>query len=177
MLLLRRPEGRTPRSTHCRMCRSPKKTKSTPARLASLCSAPALTPSALLIPCCSAPKRSQMRQLESLDLSSNELSGEIPEELASLNFLSTLNLSYNKLAGRMPESSQFSIFSRSSFLGNTSLCGPPVSKQCSNRTETNALHALDNDFEDVLLFMFTALGFGIFFSITVVVIWGRHSRK
>jgi hypothetical protein len=38
------------------------------------------------------------------------------------------------------------------------------------------LHALDNDFEDVLLFMFTALGFGIFFSITVIVIWGRQQK-
>jgi len=118
-----------------------------------------------------------LKQLESLDLSSNELSGEIPEELASLNFLSTLNLSYNMLAGRIPESSQFSTFSNSSFLGNTGLCGLPVSKQCSNQTETNVLHALDNDFEDVLLFMFTALGFGIFFSITVIVIWGRDSTK
>ncbi|CAD6268008.1 unnamed protein product [Miscanthus lutarioriparius] len=118
-----------------------------------------------------------LKQLESLDLSSNELSGEIPEELASLNFLSTLNLSYNMLAGRIPESSQFSTFSNISFLGNIGLCGPPVSKQCSNTTETSLPHASEKDFEDVLLFMFTALGFGIFFSITVIVIWGRHSRK
>jgi hypothetical protein len=117
-----------------------------------------------------------LKQLESLDLSSNELSGEIPEELASLNFLSTLNLSYNMLAGRIPESSQFSTFSNSSFLGNTGLCGPPVLKQCSNRTDTSLIH-VSEDSIDVLLFMFTALGFGIFFSITVIVIWGRHSRK
>ena len=33
MLPLRCLEGRPPRSTHCRMRRSPKKTKSTPTRL------------------------------------------------------------------------------------------------------------------------------------------------
>ena len=41
-------------------------------------------------------------QAKSLDLSSNEIYGKIPQELASLNFLSTLNLSYNMLFGRLP---------------------------------------------------------------------------
>jgi len=118
-----------------------------------------------------------LKQLESLDLSSNELSGEIPQELALLYFLSVLNLSYNMLAGPIPESSQFSTFSNSSFLGNSGLCGPPVSKQCSNTTETSLPHASEKDLADVLLFMFTALGFGVFFSITVIVIWARHNRK
>ncbi|XP_021321650.1 receptor-like protein 12 [Sorghum bicolor] len=119
----------------------------------------------------------RLKQLESLDLSSNELSGEIPQELASLNFLSVLNLSYNMLVGRIPESSQFSTFPNSSFLGNTCLCGPPMSKQCSNTTETILPQASEKDSKHVLMFMFTALGFGVFFSITVIVIWGSHSRK
>ncbi|XP_009346360.2 receptor-like protein EIX1 isoform X2 [Pyrus x bretschneideri] len=38
----------------------------------------------------------------SLDLSSNMISGEIPEELTSLIILQTLNLSNNLLAGRIP---------------------------------------------------------------------------
>jgi hypothetical protein len=52
MLPLRRLEGRTPRSTHCRMRRSPKKQNQLPHT--SLRSSPALTSSALLIPCRSA---------------------------------------------------------------------------------------------------------------------------
>ncbi|XP_068334153.1 receptor-like protein EIX2 [Pyrus communis] len=43
-----------------------------------------------------------LRLVASLDLSSNMLSGEIPEELTNLNSLQTLNLSYNLLTGRIP---------------------------------------------------------------------------
>ncbi|XP_039136459.1 receptor-like protein EIX1 [Dioscorea cayenensis subsp. rotundata] len=38
-----------------------------------------------------------------IDLSSNELSGEIPEELVNLLYLQSLNLSRNHLTGRIPE--------------------------------------------------------------------------
>ncbi|KAH7690678.1 Leucine-rich repeat protein [Dioscorea alata] len=41
--------------------------------------------------------------LISLDLSSNQLSGEIPEELIYLSYLQSLNLSGNHLTGRIPE--------------------------------------------------------------------------
>jgi Leucine-rich repeat (LRR) protein len=114
-----------------------------------------------------------LKQLESLDLSSNELSGEIPQNLASLNFLSTLNLSYNMLTGRIPDSAQFCTFPYSSYLGNIGLCGPQVSKQCSNQSEKGLMpYALEQYSLDPLLFVFTSLGFGVCFSITVIVIWG-----
>uniref|UniRef100_A0A0E0CKB4 Uncharacterized protein n=1 Tax=Oryza meridionalis TaxID=40149 RepID=A0A0E0CKB4_9ORYZ len=119
-----------------------------------------------------------LNNLESLDLSSNKLSGEIPQELASLNFLATLNLSYNMLAGRIPQSSHFSTFSNASFEGNIGLCGPPLSKQCSYRSEPNIMpHASKKDPIDVLLFLFTGLGFGVCFGITILVIWGSNNRK
>ncbi|CAD6270251.1 unnamed protein product [Miscanthus lutarioriparius] len=118
-----------------------------------------------------------LKNLETLDLSSNQLYGEIPQELASLNFLSTLNLSYNMLSGRIPELSQFSTFSNSSFLGNTGLCGPPMSNQCINQTETSLPYASEKNPADVLLFIFTALGFGICFSITIIVVCGRQRWK
>ncbi|WVZ88009.1 hypothetical protein U9M48_034571 [Paspalum notatum var. saurae] len=118
-----------------------------------------------------------LKNLESLDLSSNELYGEIPQELASLNFLSTLNLSYNMLFGRIPESSQFSTFTQSSFLGNKGLCGPPMPNQCRNDTETSMAYANSekNNPTDVVLFIFTALGFGICFSVTVILL--ERGRK
>ncbi|KAF3784205.1 Receptor-like protein 12 [Nymphaea thermarum] len=71
-----------------------------------------------------------LTHLESLDLSHNYLSGEIPEELTTLNSLGYLNLSYNNLSGRIPQSSHFSTFDALSFVGNPSLCGPPLSLAC-----------------------------------------------
>ncbi|KAG6471017.1 hypothetical protein ZIOFF_072109 [Zingiber officinale] len=75
----------------------------------------------------------RMESLESLDLSNNELSGNIPESLPSLHFLSHLNLSYNNLSGRIPFLQQLqSLDDPSIYAGNPGLCGPPISKLCSN---------------------------------------------
>lgn len=38
-----------------------------------------------------------------IDLSSNSLIGEIPEEITNLSALGSLNLSWNQLTGRIPE--------------------------------------------------------------------------
>ncbi|XP_008383284.4 receptor-like protein EIX2 [Malus domestica] len=46
--------------------------------------------------------RSQMQYVKSVDLSSNNLQGEIPEEVSSLIELGTLNLSMNQLSGKIP---------------------------------------------------------------------------
>ncbi|XP_047948396.1 receptor-like protein 42 [Salvia hispanica] len=67
-----------------------------------------------------------MKELGSLDLSSNKLTGRIPEELATLTFLSVLNLSYNHLSGMIPTSTQFQTFPASSFEGNPGLSGYPL---------------------------------------------------
>ncbi|XP_052139236.1 receptor like protein 22-like [Oryza glaberrima] len=123
------------------------------------------------------PQLGRLNQLESLDLSSNKLSGEIPNELASLNFLSTLNLSYNVLVGRIPDSYQFSTFSNSSFLGNTGLCGPPLSRQCDNPKGPTEMPYTSEKSIDVVLLLFTALGFGISFAMTILIVWGSHMRK
>ncbi|MFS8013940.1 putative leucine-rich repeat domain superfamily [Helianthus anomalus] len=71
-------------------------------------------------------------QLESLDMSRNNLSGEIPYALTNLNFLSTFNLSYNQLRGRIPTGNQLQTFDNNSYLGNTGLCGLPLSIKCSS---------------------------------------------
>jgi hypothetical protein len=115
-----------------------------------------------------------LKQLEALDLSSNELSGEIPRELASLDFLAMLNLSDNKLVGSIPESPHFLTFSNSSFLGNDGLCGPPLSKGCINITATQSVvqHHSKKDSVDIMLFLFSGIGFGVGFAITIVLAWG-----
>uniref|UniRef100_A0A8I7B4W9 Uncharacterized protein n=1 Tax=Hordeum vulgare subsp. vulgare TaxID=112509 RepID=A0A8I7B4W9_HORVV len=112
---------------------------------------------------------SRLKQLESLDLSSNELTGVIPRELASLDFLGTLNLSNNKLEGRIPGSPHFQLFSNSSFLRNDGLCGPPLSKKCSNETTPyTTVHPWKENPADVVLFLFAGLGFGIGFAVAVL---------
>ncbi|KAL6320624.1 hypothetical protein AAG906_008624 [Vitis piasezkii] len=88
-----------------------------------------------------------------MDLSSNKLSGEIPEELTDLHGLRFLNLSNNHLQGKIPvkigamtslESLDLSMnglsgvipqgmiqgFSALSFIGNPELCGAPLTDDC-----------------------------------------------
>ncbi|CAJ1949387.1 unnamed protein product [Sphenostylis stenocarpa] len=73
-----------------------------------------------------------LKNLESLDLSNNFLNGEIPRQLASLNFLAYLNLSNNHLVGEIPKGTQIQTFEGDSFEGNEKLCGPPLTRICSN---------------------------------------------
>ncbi|PNY13409.1 receptor-like protein kinase [Trifolium pratense] len=73
---------------------------------------------------------SYLKKLEWLDLSRNQLSGEIPMALTNLNFLSFLNLSQNHLEGMVPKGQQFDTFGNESYVGNTMLCGFPLSKSC-----------------------------------------------
>ncbi|KAL0002730.1 hypothetical protein SO802_016511 [Lithocarpus litseifolius] len=68
--------------------------------------------------------------LESLDLSQNGLSGEVPQQLLQLTFLAFFNASNNHLMGPIPQGKQFSTFENDSYLGNTGLCGMPLTKKC-----------------------------------------------
>ncbi|XP_058217188.1 receptor-like protein 9DC3 [Rhododendron vialii] len=70
--------------------------------------------------------------LESLDLSSNQFTGEIPGEFTSLTFLAVLNLSENHLVGLIPQGKQFNTFENNSYVGNSGLCGFPLSKKCGD---------------------------------------------
>lgn len=71
-------------------------------------------------------------ELESLDLSNNSLSGRIPQQLTSLTFLSFFNVSNNHLTGSIPTGYQFNTYTNESYLGNTGLCGEPLSRKCSD---------------------------------------------
>ncbi|WOH03121.1 hypothetical protein DCAR_0522515 [Daucus carota subsp. sativus] len=89
------------------------------------------------------PSLGNLTQLESLDLSHNKLSGVIPQQLAAqLNFLSFFNVSHNHLTGPIPKGPQFSTFDYNSYIGNSGLCGFPVSKNCG------ALQSPPDDSED-----------------------------
>ncbi|XP_059661235.1 receptor-like protein 9DC3 [Cornus florida] len=73
-----------------------------------------------------------LTELESLDLSQNKFSREIPLQLIQLNFLEIFDVSHNHLTGSIPQGRQFDTFENSSYKGNSGLCEKPLSKKCGN---------------------------------------------
>lgn len=105
-----------------------------------------------------------LKLLEFLDLSMNQLSGPIPPSIANLAFMGWLNLSNNNLSGRIPSGYQIQTLNDPSvYSGNVGLCGPPVSKDCSDDrgTETRvAINRKGHDLDDYLtLYLSVLLGF------------------
>ena len=100
-------------------------------------------------------------QVESLDLSHNELSGEIPPSLSALTSLSRLNLSYNNLTGEVPSGDQLQTLEDTEYIyiGNSGLCGPPLSQNCSEPKTITATREHHEDVTDVVSF-FIAMGCG-----------------
>ena len=76
---------------------------------------------------------SEIPTLEQLDLAKNNLSGEIPQELSKLTKLASLNVSSNRLCGWIPGGTQFDTFNKTSFQRNKGLCGYPL--QLCEQTE------------------------------------------
>lgn len=69
--------------------------------------------------------------LRYMNLSYNNFSGEIPPEFAEkIPGNATIDLSFNNLTGEIPESSVFTNQERSSFSGNSDLCGEPTKNPC-----------------------------------------------
>lgn len=66
---------------------------------------------------------SNLRGLNELDLSHNNLFGMIPESLGRLPFLQILNVSFNDLNGEVPQTGFFTNASVISLTGNRKLCG------------------------------------------------------
>ncbi|GJW47246.1 kinase-like domain-containing protein [Tanacetum coccineum] len=66
---------------------------------------------------------SSLRGLDVLDISKNNLSGKILQFLDKLVFLEVLNLSFNDLEGEVPVKGVFANASAFSILGNNWLCG------------------------------------------------------
>lgn len=81
---------------------------------------------------------SRLRQLQSVNLSQNHLSGTIPSSISSLTFLSRLNLSINNL-GRIPSGNQLqTLIDPSIYTENYDICGPPLTKQCHEEAMSQA---------------------------------------
>ncbi|KAI4353401.1 hypothetical protein L6164_002354 [Bauhinia variegata] len=116
-----------------------------------------------------------LKDLESLDMSNNSLEGEIPTQLASLTFLSFLNLSYNHLVGKIPTGTQLQSFEAASFIGNEKLCGPPLSKYCSESTKVGYK---DSEAKFDWQFISTGVGFGFGAGLVVapLMFWERGRK-
>ena len=71
-----------------------------------------------------------LNELESIDLSRNNIYGTIPSSMPSLTFLSYLDLSNNNLSDKIPFTGQMTTFNDSMFAGNPFLCGRPLVAQC-----------------------------------------------
>lgn len=70
--------------------------------------------------------------LRYLNLSSNKLSGLVPQEFAKkIPANATVDLSFNDLSGELPESMALSNQKTESFAGNVDLCGKPIKKLCT----------------------------------------------
>nr|TKS05997.1 hypothetical protein D5086_0000127680 [Populus alba] len=93
-----------------------------------------------------------LTNLESLDLSSNLLTGRIPTQLGGLTFLAILNLSHNHLEGPIPSGEQFNTFDASSFEGNMGLCGSQVLKICYDDEAPSLLPSSFDEGDDSTLF-------------------------
>ncbi|GKV33116.1 hypothetical protein SLEP1_g41659 [Rubroshorea leprosula] len=102
----------------------------------------------------------KLAELESLDLSSNKLEDRIPEQLTKLTFLSILNLSHNELVGHIPEGKQFSTFSNDSYIGNSGLCGFPLTKKCEEPRPPSSQFEEEDDSTAIFEWKFALAGYG-----------------
>ena len=76
-------------------------------------------------------KLGEIKSVESLGLSSNHLSSRIPQSISTLTWLSHLNLSHNNFTGPIPKGSQIQTLDDPSiYADNPLLCGDLLRKKC-----------------------------------------------
>ncbi|XP_030936136.1 receptor-like protein EIX1 [Quercus lobata] len=102
---------------------------------------------------------SSLLELVVLNISKNNLIGEIPQmigeipsSMSELQFLSHLDPSYNNLSGKIPSSTQLQGFDATRFIGNWALCGFPITQKCPSE-ETPSQSEPTDDVMETCLFL------------------------
>ncbi|GKD56931.1 leucine-rich repeat domain, L domain-like protein, partial [Tanacetum coccineum] len=111
------------------------------------------------------PFTTNLGLLKSIDLSSNNLTGDIPAELTDLHGLHALNMSKNALLSEIPpkigqmkslltldlishQARKLQSFEPSRYTGNGGLCGPPLTKNCPGDEDSEASPTLGKNEDD-----------------------------
>ncbi|XXG76775.1 hypothetical protein AAC387_Pa08g1061 [Persea americana] len=96
--------------------------------------------------------------LMGLNLSKNQLTGRIPENISGLRQMESLDLSCNWLSGRIPRGNQLdTIIDTSIAWGNPFLCGPPLLNQCpENETspDSQSVGGEEESNDELLMLLF-----------------------
>ncbi|GJR98224.1 LRR receptor-like serine/threonine-protein kinase FLS2 [Tanacetum coccineum] len=116
----------------------------------------------------------ELKELQFLDLSQNQLSGIIPEEISKIPTLKYLNLSFNQLQGKVPDNGIFKNRSATGLLGNPFLCFPKSNKTLCNYNPSKP----SNHFLHVgVVTLTTVLSSGLILGAILVVLCFRHFRR
>ena len=103
-----------------------------------------------------------MKNMESLNLSNNKFCGEIPQSMSLLHFLGYLNLSYNSFNGKIPIGTQLQSFDASSFIRNPKLRGAPLNN-CTTKEDNpkTAKPSTENeDYDSIKESLYLGMGVG-----------------
>jgi hypothetical protein len=117
------------------------------------------------------PTFSNLKEIESLDLSYNKLNGEIPPRLTELFSLEFFNVAHNNLSGKTPARvAQFATFEENCYKDNPFLCGEPLHKICDALTPPSPTSTNNEDnggFMDMEVFY---VSFGVAYIMVLLMI-------
>ncbi|GMH20157.1 hypothetical protein Nepgr_021998 [Nepenthes gracilis] len=108
----------------------------------------------------------KLDKLVSFDVSNNRLSGPIPQALKGMLSLIEVNFSNNLFTGQIPNFVPLQKSPNSSFLGNRGLCGQPLSSSCND--DDKEIYPRKVSYKIVLAVI--GSGLAVFTSVTVVVL-------
>ncbi|PQQ08627.1 putative LRR receptor-like serine/threonine-protein kinase [Prunus yedoensis var. nudiflora] len=117
-----------------------------------------------------------LQELDSLDLSRNQINGRIPNSLSQIDRISYLDLSENDLSGKIPIGTQLQSFGPSSYGGNPLLCGLPLLRTCTEEEKGPGQTVLVNqDDKDGLISQGFYISLGLGFAVGFWGVFGNSS--
>ncbi|BFG21973.1 hypothetical protein CerSpe_082470 [Prunus speciosa] len=114
-----------------------------------------------------------LQELDSLDLSRNQINGRIPNSLSRIHRIGYLDLSENNLSGKIPIGTQLQSFDPSSYGGNPLLCGLPLLRACAEEEKGLGQTVLENqDDKDGLITQVFYINLGLGFAVGFCEVFG-----